>query len=141
MNSWRLGPITFPSLNLDDRPRAVRVDFQGSNLVLTLQDGRVVSVPADYSARLANATNRQRQNWRLIARGTGIHWPDVDEDLSVEGIVRESYDLRRPALVEAFSEPTTLVRYLAVARPSQSQTTYRPRRRPAQRGDAVYARR
>ena len=52
-----------------------------------LVDGRTISVPLVWSWRLAEATPEQRQNWRLIGDGTGIHWPDVDEDISARGML------------------------------------------------------
>jgi Protein of unknown function (DUF2442) len=57
-------------------------------IVAELADGRVISVPLAWSWRLSEASPKQRKNWRLIGSGQGIHWPDVDEDLSVEGLLR-----------------------------------------------------
>jgi hypothetical protein len=56
-------------------------------IVVDLVDGRVVSVPLAWSWRLSEATPAQRANFRLIGSGQGIHWPEVDEDLSVEGLL------------------------------------------------------
>ena len=53
----------------------------------TLDDGRTVTVPIGWYPRLAHATSHERRNWRLIGAGEGIHWPDLDEDVSVEGIL------------------------------------------------------
>jgi len=58
------------------------------SLIVDLVDGRTLSVPIVWYPRLLNATAAQRDNWRLIAGGFGIHWPDVDEDLSIEGLLR-----------------------------------------------------
>jgi len=66
---------------------AVDVTFTKNQLCVRLLDGREVRVPLDFYPRLKNATIKQRKNYQLIGLGTGIHWPDVDEDLSVEGIV------------------------------------------------------
>ncbi|MCI0393617.1 MAG: DUF2442 domain-containing protein [Chloroflexi bacterium] len=52
-----------------------------------LQDGRIISVPLFWYLRLANASDGERNNWELIGRGRGIHWPDLDEDLSVRGFL------------------------------------------------------
>ncbi|MFH8039018.1 MAG: DUF2442 domain-containing protein [Candidatus Aenigmatarchaeota archaeon] len=52
-----------------------------------LIDGREVRVPLEFYPRLKNATKRQRANYKIIGEGTGIHWPDLDEDLSIEGIL------------------------------------------------------
>ena len=67
--------------------KAQRVTVTDDNLVLGLSDGRTVSVPLVWYPRLLHASPRERNNWRLIAGGEGIHWPDLDEDLSVEGII------------------------------------------------------
>jgi hypothetical protein len=52
-----------------------------------LVDGRVISVPLAWSWRLSEATPAQRKNWQLIGDGHGVHWPDVDEDISAEGML------------------------------------------------------
>jgi hypothetical protein len=59
-------------------------------LTVSLVDGRRVSVPLAWFPRLLHATPEQRSNWQLLGDGEGIHWPDVDEDLSVAGILRGS---------------------------------------------------
>jgi len=56
-------------------------------IISQLADGRVISVPLAWSWRLSEATPAQRANWRLIGSGQGVHWPDLDEDLSVEGML------------------------------------------------------
>ncbi|MBM3135531.1 MAG: DUF2442 domain-containing protein [Chloroflexi bacterium] len=56
-------------------------------LIVELADGRTVSVPLAWYPRLWHGTPEERNNWRLIGRGEGIHWPDLDEDLSVENLV------------------------------------------------------
>jgi hypothetical protein len=68
--------------------RAITVSVTDEELIVTLKDGRKVSTPLSWFPRLANATPRQRGNWELIADGEGIHWPDLDEDLSVAGLLR-----------------------------------------------------
>jgi hypothetical protein len=55
-----------------------------------MADGREVSVPLAWFPRLCAATPEQRANWRLIGHGQGIHWPDIDEDILVEGLLRLS---------------------------------------------------
>ena len=57
-------------------------------LVVDLVDGRTLSVPLAWYPRLLDATPAQRANWKLAGAGFGIHWPDIDEDLSVEGLLR-----------------------------------------------------
>ena len=66
---------------------AVRVYFEKKFLCVVLTDGREVKVPLEFYPRLVHAKPSQRKKYQLIGRGTGIHWPDIDEDLSVEGIV------------------------------------------------------
>jgi hypothetical protein len=66
---------------------AVGVHVTDEVLTVDLSDGRSVSVPTAWFPRLANATSSERDNWRFIGTGQGLHWPDLDEDLSVEGIL------------------------------------------------------
>lgn len=67
--------------------RAVKVWFDDDDIWLGLEDGRQVSAPLAFYPRLLNATKEQRENYEFIGPGIGIHWEDLDEDLSVEGIV------------------------------------------------------
>jgi hypothetical protein len=67
---------------------AVDVSVDASSLRVVLADGRELSVPLEWFPRLRDATAEQRKRWRLIGRGQGIHWPDVDEDISVAGLLR-----------------------------------------------------
>ncbi|MFN0009357.1 MAG: DUF2442 domain-containing protein [Planctomycetota bacterium] len=69
-------------------PRAVNVSVGDDALTVELADRRKLSVPLDWFPRLVRAKPEQRKNWRLVGEGKGIHWPDVDEDLSVEGLLR-----------------------------------------------------
>jgi hypothetical protein len=64
-----------------------------------LVDGRVISVPLAWSWRLSDATQAQRANWMLIGEGHGVHWPDVDEDLSADGMLN-GIPARRPGLAK-----------------------------------------
>lgn len=57
------------------------------SLVVDLLDGRTLSVPLSWYPRLAHGTPAERAEWRLIGRGEGIHWPQLDEDISVEGLL------------------------------------------------------
>ena len=66
---------------------AVDVSFTEDELVVTLVDGRRVSAPLAWFPRLLGATPDQRKNWRLIGRGVGIHWDDIDEDISVRSLL------------------------------------------------------
>ena len=66
---------------------AVEVTCTDDELIVTLADGRRVSVPLEWSPRLLQASPAQRANWRLIGGGVGIHWEDVDEDISVRSLL------------------------------------------------------
>jgi len=67
---------------------AVDVAVTDDQLVVVLADGRELAAPLLWFPRLFEATPDQRRNWRLIGRGHGIHWPDVDEDISVTSLLR-----------------------------------------------------
>jgi hypothetical protein len=56
-------------------------------LIVDLADGRTITVPLAWFPRLAHGTAAERANWRLIGGGVGIHWPDLDEDISVESLL------------------------------------------------------
>jgi hypothetical protein len=68
-------------------PFAVDVSFNADELITRLADGRQISVPLAWFPRLLRATPEQRGNWRLIGNGVGIHWPLIDEDVSVASIL------------------------------------------------------
>jgi hypothetical protein len=68
--------------------RVLDVGFTDDALSVSLRDGRVISVPLVWYPRLLNATPAQRKNWKIAGGGYGIHWPDIDEDLSTEGLLR-----------------------------------------------------
>jgi hypothetical protein len=66
---------------------AVDVTLTSDTLHVVLADGREVSAPLAWFPRLSEANAAQQSNWRLIGRGIGIHWPDLDEDISVESLL------------------------------------------------------
>jgi hypothetical protein len=68
-----------------ERVKAVSVD--DDRLIVDLMDGRTIAVPLAWYPRLFNATPEQRQRWEIAGGGHGIHWPDVDEDLSTDGLL------------------------------------------------------
>lgn len=68
-------------------PRAQSVEVTQDELVVLLVDGRRLSVPVVWFPRLCHASEDARNNWELLGDGEGIHWPDIDEDLSVEGLL------------------------------------------------------
>lgn len=75
------------SLLVDYEPLASDVRCTRNSLVVVLQDGRQISVPLAWFPRLKKATAAQRKNWRLIGGGIGIHWEDIDEDISVQSLL------------------------------------------------------
>lgn len=68
-------------------PEAEDVSVTDDTLRVELSDGRTISVPLPWYPRLVYATQEERNNWKLIGTGQGIRWPDLDEDLSVEGLI------------------------------------------------------
>jgi uncharacterized protein DUF2442 len=74
------------ALTADERVKAVRVD--SDLLTVDLMDGRTISVPLAWYPRLADARPEALRNWQVAGAGFGIHWPDLDEDLSTEGLLR-----------------------------------------------------
>ncbi|MHB1397259.1 MAG: DUF2442 domain-containing protein [Trichloromonadaceae bacterium] len=68
-------------------PEAVDVRVSEDTLSVELSDGRTISVPLGWYPRLEHAKVDERTNWRLIGKGRGIHWEDIDEDVSIEGLL------------------------------------------------------
>ena len=68
-------------------PSAVRARIVDHAIVIDLSDGRTVTAPLAWYPRLLQGTPRELRHWRLIGGGAGVHWPDLDEDLSVEGLL------------------------------------------------------
>jgi hypothetical protein len=76
---------------IESRPAAAQqVTVTDEALVVDLTDGRTVSVPLAWFPRLLHGTPEERNHWRLIGRGEGIHWPDLDEDISVQNLLAGS---------------------------------------------------
>ena len=73
------------ALTADARVRGVRVD--ADELSVALMDGRTITVPLAWYPLLANATPAQRNRWEVAGGGWGIHWPDIDEDISIESLL------------------------------------------------------
>jgi hypothetical protein len=69
-------------------PRIVTLEVTEDALVAQFADGRTVSVPLAWSWRLANATPAQRSHFEIIGTGEGVHWPDIDEDISARGMLQ-----------------------------------------------------
>jgi hypothetical protein len=68
-------------------PEALDVLVTDDTLSVDLSDGRSISVPIAWFPRLLHSTEQERDNWRLIGKGQGIHWEDIDEDISIEGLL------------------------------------------------------
>jgi hypothetical protein len=77
--------------------RVANVEFTDDVLSVALMDGRTISVPLVWYPRLLNASKEERRNWRISGGGYGIHWPDVDGDLSTEGLLRGAPAPRQPS--------------------------------------------
>ena len=71
----------------DDEPRIRSLTVTDDAISATLADGRTISVPLAWSWRLSDATPEQRQRFEIIGNGQGVHWPDVDEDISARGML------------------------------------------------------
>lgn len=68
--------------------RVLDLRFDDASLIVDLMDGRTIAAPLSWYPRLLRATSEQRAHWEKSAGGYGMHWPDVDEDLSTEGLLR-----------------------------------------------------
>jgi hypothetical protein len=77
-----------PSSDVKPGEKAKDVRFTEDTLSVDLVDGRTITVPLVWYPRLLHATPEQRKHWRVCGGGYGIHWPDIDEDLSTEGLLR-----------------------------------------------------
>lgn len=71
-------------------PLAMSAEVTDDELIVSLSDGRRLAVPLAWYPRLAEATREQRQHWEMIGPGVGFHWPEIDEDLSVRGLLAGS---------------------------------------------------
>ncbi|MCO6476079.1 MAG: DUF2442 domain-containing protein [Phaeodactylibacter sp.] len=71
------------SISASDIVLGKEVRFEDEKFFVLLEDGREIGVPYSWFPRLANATEAERKNWRFIGKGMGIHWEDIDEDISI----------------------------------------------------------
>ena len=76
------------TLAVETHPLAQAVEFTDDDLIVSLVDGRKVTVPLIWFPRLAEATKTQLENYELLGDGEGIHWSEIHEDLSVAGLLR-----------------------------------------------------
>ncbi len=95
MSSWNSG--THSLVTEAQEARAKRVEIDEERLTIELVDGRVISVPLLWYPRLWYGTPEERAHFEIIGDGTFIHWPDLDEDLSVEGILAGKRSGESPA--------------------------------------------
>lgn len=80
--------------------RVKDVQFTEDTIAVDLVDGRTIVVPLAWYPSLLDATSEQRQNWQVSGAGYGIHWPDLDEDLSTEGLLRGAPAAPEPVRVQ-----------------------------------------
>ena len=80
---------------------ALEVSFSNDALSVGLSDGRVVSVPLVWFPRLADAKPEERSDWELLGGGIGVHWEQIDEDISVESLLRPEIFMRLPSKAPA----------------------------------------
>ena len=71
-------------------PRVMSMAVTDDEIIAHLVDGRTISVPLVWSWRLSEATQEQRQHWEILGDGQGVHWPEIDEDISVGGMLHGS---------------------------------------------------
>jgi len=77
-------------MNILPKPLVVLItdlSFADDMLIVFLSDGREIRAPLEWFPKLRDASSETRQKWRLIGKGVGVHWPDLDEDLSLEGLL------------------------------------------------------
>jgi len=84
-------------MNTAIEPRLLNIKITDDEIIGILVDGRTISVPLVWSWRLSEATPEQRQNFEILGNGEGIHWPDIDEDISVLGMLTGSPASRFPS--------------------------------------------
>ncbi|MEJ7861533.1 MAG: DUF2442 domain-containing protein [Pyrinomonadaceae bacterium] len=85
-NNYRRRGMSILAWAADER--IADVEVTEDVLIVRLMDGRTISVPLVWYPRLLHATKKQRKNWRIAGSGYGIHWEEIDEDLSTEGLLR-----------------------------------------------------
>jgi len=68
-------------------PKGIDLSFTSDSIKVVLADGREISAPLEWFPRLRDANEQQRKNWRLIGKGIGIHWEEIDEDISIKSLL------------------------------------------------------
>jgi hypothetical protein len=115
---------TLPTSELNE-VRAVDVNVTQDELTVNLEDGRALTVPIAWYPRLLHGSTAERNQWRLIGRGLGIHWPALDEDISVEGLL---------AGRRSTESQESLTRWLGARGARRPNRRMRPATRRARRG-------
>lgn len=75
------------TLTVKVEPKVVDLSFTSDSIKVVLADGREISAPLEWFPRLRDANEQQRKNWRLIGKGIGIHWEEIDEDISIKSLL------------------------------------------------------
>lgn len=75
------------TLQVEQHPQAYKVDFSDSQLIVHLVDGRTIQVPIAWFKSLSNASTEQLREFQIMGNGDGIHWPQLDEDLNLKGLL------------------------------------------------------
>ncbi|HMN23094.1 MAG: DUF2442 domain-containing protein [Ignavibacteriaceae bacterium] len=75
------------TLAIKIEPRIIDLSFLENAILVILADGREISTPLEWFPKLRDANDKQRKNWRLIGNGIGIHWEEIDEDISVKSLL------------------------------------------------------
>ena len=92
-------------------PNAESVTITEDALTVELSDGRTLSVPLAWFPRLLHATPEERDNWRFVGKGQGMHWEDIDEDISIENLLARQTIRRKPNISEEVaSKPYTSIK-------------------------------
>ncbi len=89
------------TLEIKPGEKVIDVVVTDDDLCVSLLDGRTITVPLVWYPTLLHATPEQRANWQIAGGGYGIHWPDIDEDLSTEGLLRGAPAPRRSSLAQS----------------------------------------
>ena len=117
-------------------PRAVDVNITEDSLTVELSDGRSVSAPLAWFPRLLHANTKERKHWRLIGNGHGIHWEDLDEDISVESLLAGMSSGESQASFGKWLRGRTVGRRAAKLGGTQKSLKSIPRRKTAERHTA-----
>jgi hypothetical protein len=88
-------------------PRAEQVRVEADALVVELIDGRTLAVPLSWYPRLLHGSSSEQGNWRLIGGGTGIHWPELEEDISVRGLLEGKPSSEQPVSLKRWLQSRT----------------------------------